>query len=155
MRNDVFITRLAHGAVAAGVAGAWLLPQKQAQVPEFLHPAREVVFANAVTMPEEKTETAENAALVLTVAQTPSEWDRKLEKEFRGLALAEAKGTLPAEQGGRLEELNRLRNRLLNGLTAEEISVQLKRDRLLARMESLISEYVEFQETTGQKRFAT
>jgi hypothetical protein len=35
-------------------------------------------------------------------------------------------------------------------MTAEEISVQLKRDRLLAQMESLLKKYVEFQEATSQ-----
>jgi hypothetical protein len=89
-------------------------------------------------------------AMVLTISQTPSEWDKKLEKEFRGLALGEAKGTLSNAQGWRLEELNQLRNRLLDGMTAEEISVQLKRDRLLAQMESLLKKYVEFQEATSQ-----
>ena len=152
MKNDVFIARLAHGAVAASVAGAWMLPQTRTQAPELPLPAQAVVCANAVTLPQEKTETADNAAMVLTISEPPSQWDKRLEKEFRGLALAEAKGTLSETQGWRLEELNRLRNRLLNGMTAEEISVQLKRDRLLARMESVLREYVEFQETTGKKR---
>lgn len=152
MKNNIFVTRLAHGAAAASVAGAWLLPQRQTLAPEFPMPAQEVVCANVVTLPEEKTESADNAAMVLSFSQTPSEWDKKLEKEFRGLALAEAKGTLSGSQIQRLEELNHLRNRLLNGMTSEEISVQLKRDRLLSRMESLLREYVEFQEATGQKR---
>lgn len=152
MRNDVFIARLAHGAVAAGVAGAWMLPQKQTQAPEFPLPAREVVCANLVTLPEETTETGTNSAMVLTIPQTPSEWDKRLEKEFRGLALAEAKGTLSETQGKRLEELNHLRNYLLNGMTTEEISFQLKRDRLLTRTESLLKEYVELQQATSQKR---
>lgn len=104
--------------------------------------------------PEEKTETDGQTTVVLTYTETPSAWDKKLEKEFRSLALAEAKGTLEGKQSQRLDELTSLRNRLLNGMTAEEIAVQLKRDRLLARMESVIREYVEFQETTGQKRFA-
>jgi hypothetical protein len=150
MKNDVFIARLAHGAMAAGVAGAWMLPQTRTQTPGFPLPAHEVVCANPVPLPEEKTETAGNMAMVLTISQTPSEWDKKLEKEFRGLALGEAKGTLSNAQGWRLEELNQLRNRLLDGMTAEEISVQLKRDRLLAQMESLLKKYVEFQEATSQ-----
>ena len=152
MKNDIFIARLAHGAVAAGIAGAWMLPQTQTQAPEFSLPEHEAIFANLAPLPEEKTETAANTAMVLTISQTPSEWDKKLEKEFRGLALAEAKRTLSATQGQRLEELNHMRNRLLNSMTAEEISVQLKRDRLLAQMENLLTKYVEFQEATGQKR---
>jgi hypothetical protein len=152
MKNDIFIARLAHGAVAAGIAGAWMLPQTRTQAPEFSLPEHEAIIANLAPLPEEKTETAANTAMVLTISQTPSEWDKKLEKEFRGLALAEAKGTLSATQGQRLEELNHMRNQLLNGMTAGEISVQLKRDRLLAQMENLLTKYVEFQEATGQKR---
>jgi hypothetical protein len=152
MRNEVFITRLASGAVAASVAGAWMLPQKQAQVPSFSMPAREAVYADVVTLPQGNTETAEDTATVLTISESPSAWDKKLEKEFRSLALAEAKETLTVTQSLRLDELNCLRNRLLKPMTPEEISVQLKRDRLLTRMEDLLREYVEFQEATGKKR---
>jgi hypothetical protein len=77
-----------------------------------------------------------------------------MEREFRKLALEEVKGTLTAGQALRLEELNRWRDRLLHPQSAEEILLQIKRDRLLERMEGLLKEYVEFQEATGKKRTA-
>jgi hypothetical protein len=150
MRSDVFIAKLARGAVAASVAGAWMLPQKQTEAPPPPEAAREAVYANLATVPEEATEVAANRAMVLTFTQYPTDWDKNLEREFRRLALAEAKGKLEGRENTRLEELTCWRNRLLNGQTAEEISLQLKRDRLLARMEALLKEYVEFQETSSQ-----
>ena len=60
--------------------------------------------------------------MTATLSEALNEWDKQLEREFRTLALAEAKGTLTAEQGLRLEELNRLRDRLLHPQPAEEIS---------------------------------
>ena len=154
MRSDVFVANLARGAVAATVAGGWVGPQKQTEALPAPLEAREQVYANTAARPEEGTDVAVNQSMVLTITQNPSTWDKKLEKEFRALALAEAKGTLAARQGKRLNELTQWRNRLLHGQTAEEISLQLKRDRLLDRMESLLREYVEFQETANQKRAA-
>jgi hypothetical protein len=114
--------------------------------------AQEVVYANRAGAAEVSTRAGADEAFVLTMPQTPSVWDKKLEREFRKLALEEAKGTIGAAESVRLEELNRLRNQLLNPPSADEILLQLKRDRLLSRMESLLREYVEFQEATSQKR---
>jgi hypothetical protein len=152
MRNDVFIAHLASGAIAASVAGAWMTAQTQTEAPSAPVSVRETVCADLATVPDEATDVAANQAMVVTLKQSLSAWDKKLEREFRGLALAEAKGTLSDVQCHRLEELTRWRNRLLNAQTSEEISLQLKRDRLLARMENVLKEYVEFQEATGQKR---
>jgi hypothetical protein len=41
--------------VAAGIAGAWMLPQTQTQAPEFSLPEHEAIFANLAPLPEEKT----------------------------------------------------------------------------------------------------
>lgn len=152
MRSDVFIANLARGAVAASVAGAWMLPQKQTEALPAPEAAREEACANAASVPEGGTDVAANQAIVLTISESPTIWDKKLEKEFRALALSEAKMELSAREEKRLEEVTRWRNRLLHGQTAEEISLQLKRDRLLNRMESLLREYVEFQEASNQKR---
>jgi hypothetical protein len=152
MRSDVFIANLARGAVAASVAGGWMLPQKQTEAVPAPQAAREEVCANVASLPEEGTDVAANQTMVLTITQSPSAWDKRLEKEFRSLALVEGKGALSPRDGKRLNELTQWRNRLLHGQTSEEISLQLKRDRLLDRMESLLREYVEFQETANQKR---
>ena len=90
----------------------------------------------------------------MTMNQTPSTWDKRLEREFRKLALEEAKGTIAGDKAGRLNQLNYWRDQLLCPLTADEILLQMKRDRLLARMESLLNEYVELQEAANQTRAA-
>lgn len=77
-----------------------------------------------------------------------------MEKEFRKLALEEAKGTITGAQVKRLEQLNQWRDRLLNPQSAEEILKQIKRDRLLARTEELLDEYVELQKPTDNTRTA-
>ena len=152
MRNDVFIAKLARGAIAASDAGAWMLPQKQTEAPPALDAAHEEVCADIATGPEEATDFEANKSMILTITESLTAWSKKLEREFRGLALAEARGTLAGHDEKRLDELTCWRNRLLHGQTADEISLQLRRDRLLDRMESLLREYVEFKETANQKR---
>jgi hypothetical protein len=152
MKSDVFIAKFASGAIAASVAGGWMSPQRQTDAPVIPMTGGDTVFAANAPTPEEGTEITESSGVTMTFTESLSEWDKKLEREFRGLAMAEARGTLSEQESNRLEELTGLRNRLLHGQTAEEISLQLKRDRLLARMESLLREYVEFQETANQKR---
>jgi len=154
MKNDVFIARLARGAAATAMAGATILPQNQIAAVTCPDAAQESAYADRAGMPEAATRGGSEEAVFLTMTLTPEEWDKKMEREFRSLALEEAKGTISEASAKRLEELNRWRNQLLHAQTAEEILLQLKRDRLLARMESLLKEYVEFQEATGQKRAA-
>ena len=91
---------------------------------------------------------------MVTLSKSPSEWDKKMEQEFRKLALLEAKGTLSKEQAARLEQLSDWRNSLLDPPPPEEILLQIKRDRLLEKTEELLRAYVEFQEATGKKRVA-
>lgn len=83
-----------------------------------------------------------------------NQWDKKLEREFRTLALKEAKQDLTPADRHRLEELNTLRDRLLNPQPAEEILAQIKRDRLLSRIQEILNEYVEFEEATRKTRAA-
>ena len=154
MKNDVFIARLARGAAATAMAGATILPQNQTTAVACPQAAQETAYADRAGMPEAATRRGSEEAVLLTMTLTPAEWDRKMEREFRKLALEEAKGSISEACAKRLEELNRWRNQLLHAQTAEEILLQLKRDRLLARMESLLKEYVELQEATGQKRAA-
>ncbi len=105
-------------------------------------------------MPEQGTQEGTDKAVVLTIGQAPSEWDKQMEREFRRLALQEVKGTLSAKQSERLDQLTRWRDQLLCPQPAEEILLQIKRDRLLSRMEELLNDYVEFQEAAGKTRTA-
>jgi len=153
MRNNVFIARLAQGAVVSTMA-ACLMPQSHTD--EATSPAvgHEAAFTDRTSTPDDGTQQGPEQAVTVTMSEAVSEWDKQMEREFRKLALEEAKGTLTTGQASRLEELNIWRDRLLHPQSAEEILLQIKRDRLLEKMEELLKEYVEFQEAAGNKRVA-
>jgi len=116
--------------------------------------AREAAFTDRMSKPDQGTHEGTDRAVVLTLRQTPTEWDKRMEREFRKLALEELRGSLTTEQAKRLDQLNGWRDRLLCPQPAEEILLQIKRDRLLARMQEIINDYVEFQAAAGKKRAA-
>ena len=152
-KNDVFIARLARGAVASTLA-ACLMPQSHTEGAPARGVANEATVTEQTTLPDQGTQETAESAVVLTMGEAPSEWDKNMEREFRKLALEEAEGTLRSEAATRLEELNCWRDRLLNPQPADEILLQIRRDRLLARMEEILNDYVEFQEATGKTRTA-
>ncbi len=92
---------------------------------------------------------------MLPVSKEPLKWDDKHEQEFRKLALQEARGCLLGPQIGRLEELNRQRNLLLHPQSSEEIMTQIRKDRMLDKMNATLREYVQFQENKGRARATT
>jgi hypothetical protein len=153
MRSNIVITRLARGAVASTVA-AWLMPQSHNEVIANPVGGCEAAFTDRTSLPDAATEGESHGTTFVTVTQAPSEWDKQLEREFRKLALEEAKGTLAPEQSERLEELSHWRDNLLCPPPPEEILLQIRRDRLLEKTEELLRAYVEFQEATGKKRAA-
>jgi pyruvate/2-oxoacid:ferredoxin oxidoreductase beta subunit len=151
MKSDIFIARLAHGAVASAVA-TFLATKSQASatpVPAWGH---ESAYIDHTIMPEEGTQSGPGSSLVLTLTQSPNKWDKQMEREFRELALKEASDELTSGEAQRLAELNYWRDRLVNPQAAEEILRQIKRDRIVEKMQDLLKEYVEFQESTSQKR---
>lgn len=152
MRSDVFIAKLAHGAVAAGVAGAWMLPQNHSEPAIPVRVPSDTVCSSPAGAPAQTSAAVTDHVIVLKFAQTPSVWDKALEREFRKLALSEVAETLTDSERKRLDEITDWRNLLLHGQTTEETSLQLKRDRILERMQSVLREYVEFQAVTNQKR---
>ncbi len=133
---------------------ACLMPQSHTEKAASPPVAREMASTDQVSMPYQGTQEGTHRAAVLTLRQTPTDWDKRMEREFRKLALEELRGTLSAEQAKRLNELNGWRDRLLCPQPAQEILLQIKRDRLLARMEEILNDYVEFQEGAGKKRAA-
>ena len=84
---------------------------------------------------------------VISLGTKPTEWNPRLEREFKRLGMQEAGGSISAEALDRLELLNRWRNDLIGAPTAEEVLLQIRRDRLLARMEAVLNDYVEFAKT--------
>lgn len=150
MKNNIFVARLARNAAATVMVGAAVGPTNQASVA--VRPpaaAQEFAFPQRAVLPEE-SQASTRETFVLTMSQSPSEWDKKLEKEFRKLALAEASSAISAKDASRLEQLSRWRDQLLCPQTVEETMLQMKRDRLLIRMENLLQEYVELQEATAK-----
>jgi hypothetical protein len=156
MKNDTFVTRLARGAVASTIAGAWLVPQgHSADVVPTQVGGAVAASAEHGAIPEETSRQEAPGTFVLTISEAPKEWTKAMEKEFRRLALEEAKGTLTGERAMRLEQLTSWRERLSHPRTTEEILLQLKRDRLLEKVADTLKDYVEFQEGTGKKRAAS
>ena len=84
--------------------------------------------------------------------EAATEWTKWMEKEFRRLALAEAKGTLTEEQTNCLNALTHSRNCLLCPPSEDEMLRRIKRDRLLEKLSEALREYVEFEEGASQKR---
>lgn len=140
--------------MASALVGVSTMPTHHASTVANSVVAQELTCSSQAEFPEATTRTIENGSFVMTMNQTPSTWDKRLEREFRKLALEEAKGTIAGDKAGRLNQLNYWRDQLLCPLTADEILLQMKRDRLLARMESLLNEYVELQEAANQTRAA-
>ena len=94
----------------------------------------------------------DGGSVIVNMPEFPKEWTKPMEREFRQLALGEAKGNLTGEQMARLEALSVWRDRLSNPRPAEEVLLQLKRDRLLEKISDTLRQYVEFQESTHKKR---
>lgn len=156
MKPNIFVTSLARGAAATAIVGAGMIPPDQttAAVPP-LAVAQEFTIPNRTILPEEDTQVSTGSSFHFTIRQSPSVWDKKLEKEFRLLAFEEANNAISRESSFRLEQLSQWRDQLLCPQTVDETLTQMKRDRLLNRMENLLQEYVELQESANQKRSAS
>lgn len=151
MKKDIFVARLARSAAATAMVSAAVIPSHQtsdAVIPAV--GAHELAFPNRTILPEVESQASLVGSFVVTVPQSPSVWDKKMEQEFRKLALSEANNTISTEGASRLEQLSRWRDQLLCPQTEDETLLQMKRDRLLVRMENLLQEYVEFQEAASQ-----
>ena len=133
---------------------ACLMPQSHTEAIAAPAGPYEATATDKATLPEADTYHSGSEAATVTLSKSPTEWDKKMEQEFRKLALAEARGGLSKEQAARLEELTDWRNSLLAPPSPEEILLQIKRDRLLEKTGKLLRAYVEFQEATGKKRVA-
>jgi len=151
MKKNIFITRLARSAAATAMIGAGVIPPHQTNA-TVLPPvaAQEMSHSSRAIFPETELHASATGIFAVTVNQAPSVWDKKLEREFRKLALAEANNTISKEDASRLEQLSYWRDQLLCPQTVDETLLLMKRDRLLTRMENLLQEYVELQEAAGQ-----
>lgn len=157
MKNDIFITRLARTAAASAMVGAAVMPSHHSNaapvVPSVL--AEEYAITEKPVLLEQESQSSTAGSFTMKFTNPPSAWDNGLEKEFRKLALAEATGKLSNDDANRLETLSHWRNQLVSPPTVEETLLQLKRDRLLSRIEDLLKDYVEFKEGAGHPRRTT
>lgn len=152
-KDNTIITRLARSAVATGIA-ACAIHQTGDETKAPTPVPYQAILTHELATVSSPLQVITEQPKPLTVAPPTAQWDKKLEKEFRSLALKEAKGEISQSEVERLEHLNALRDRLLNPQPAEEILRQIRRDRLLGRMQGILNEYVEFEETTGKTRTA-
>jgi hypothetical protein len=155
-KKNVFVARLARNTAATVMVSAGAMQPDHATVatPTPLA-AQEFIVPNQSINSGETQASSTSGSFILHVSpQPPSVWDKKLDREFRDLALQEAKGEISTKNASRLEELSHWREQLVLPQTVEETLLQIKRDRLLARMENLLQEYVEFQEAANQTRSA-
>jgi hypothetical protein len=152
MKSEAFIARLKRSALASTIASACLAPQAHSAVVAAPIDGGEVVFNDTAAVPEHRSMGSTGETLTLTLTQTPKEWSRELDHEFRRLALEEAKGELSSPLLERLEMLSRWRDQLKNPRTPDEILLQLRRDRLLEKMSEALKAYVEFKEGQDKER---
>lgn len=154
MESNTFVTRLTRGAVASSLAVGWLMPENHSELVAPPVVAREAVVTCETSMPEQTSHSENEGMLVVDMPEVGKDWTPNMEREFRQLALGEAKATLTVDDYARLEELSVLRDRLQHPRTAAEVLLQLKRDRMLEKISDTLRKYVEFQEGAGKKRSA-
>lgn len=153
--NTTFVTRLTRGAVASTIAVGCLVPESHSALSDASAITQEMAMPNETFVPETAGYSDEGNTVVVTMPEMPKEWTKRMEREFRELALREAQGRLTPEEMAYLEALSGSRERLSCPRRADEVLLQLKRDRLLEKISETLRQYVEFQETAGKKRPAT
>ena len=155
MPSNTFVARLSRGAVASTIAVGCLVPESHSSMAEAALPVHEMAMPEQTFVPEVAGRSDDGESVIVNMPVSPKEWTKQMEREFRQLALVEAKGDLSGEQMARLETLSVWRERLSNPRQADEVLLQLKRDRLLEKISDTLREYVEFQESANKKRPAT
>jgi hypothetical protein len=154
MPSNTFVARLSRGAVASTIAARCFVPESHSLVIETLVPFREMAMPEQTFVPEATGRSDSGDSIILSLQESPKEWTKQMEREFRQLALREAGGDLTSGEMVRLEALSVSRERLSNPRSSEEVLLQLKHDRLLEKISETLRQYVEFQESAHKKRSA-
>jgi hypothetical protein len=152
MKNDIFIARMAKGAAVSTVAGALLMAQNHLVTAATPFRHDDACVSESPLVDEQRPQQETEQVVSYTLHESAKEWTKKMEREFRQLALLEATGRLTREQTMRLEELSQSRERLVTPRTPEEILMQLRRDKMVESMAETLRKYVHFQESTDKKR---
>ena len=153
MRNNRFFAQLTRTAVASTFVAGCMTPETHSAAHDA--PLVECGAAQSPFAQEPSDRSQVGDSVIITFHSSPAEWTKGMAREFRQLALAEAKGVATDEQMQRLEQLSRWRDSLDNPRPADEVLLQLKRDRLLEKISETLRQYVEFQQAAGKKRPTT
>ena len=153
-KPDVIVRTLARGMMASTL-GVTFSPDAYNALSDvaLTLPQSVAVTVTAIPSIQAAPETTRQPSAI--VVRLDQEWDHRMEREFRRLALKEATGALAQSDARRLDELTRLRNRLLCPQTPDEMLLQIRRDRLLNKTKELLNEYVQFKHATDQSRSAS
>ena len=151
--SNKLLVKLARGT-AASLAVSCLAPQRQpaigaVSVVGFAPAAQDSFFTR--TLGGGST----SKPITVAVRNSPTAWSKALDREFRSLALEEAKGSITRDGTARLKQLDGWRENLVNPRSADEILHQLQRDSILEKMSKTFEEYVQFKQGANRKRFAT
>ena len=155
MANSTFVARLSRGAVASTIAVGCLVPESHSAIADAPVAAHEIAMPEQTFLRGTAGHSEDGGSISLHMPESPKEWTKQMEREFRQLALGEATRSLSTEQLARLEALSVWRDRMINPRTADEVLLQLKRDRLLEKISDTLRQYVEFQESAHKKRPAS
>src|ERR1041385_8349030 len=114
-KEATFFTRVARGAMFSTVAGSVvLMPEDVSPVPVPVMADGDISVVEYTATTEQSTAPDTEEIVSIVMEEQPDEWTPQMEKEFRALALDEAKGELTPQTFRRLEELSWLRNTLQN-----------------------------------------
>jgi hypothetical protein len=148
-KSETILARLALGAATSTVIGSVALHTGEIAASGASNRSLGVVSSIVESIPTPNQENAFAADTIeYPVPDQPDEWGATLEKEFRALALKEAKGSLTFEEFNRLNRLTFWRDTMSVPRTGEEILLQIQRDRVVDKVSEALEEYVQFQKTS-------
>ena len=153
-KTETFITRVSRNAMISAAAGSvvgagFLSTTSQPVADRTFYNIQEYTSFDTGKL-DESAESSGEVSNPIRVSIPIEDWTKKLEKEFRALALEDAKGCITPEQQARLDELTAIRFQLQNPRSDEEILLEIKRDRVLANLSKALEEYVEFTKATSR-----
>jgi hypothetical protein len=150
MKSNVLVRQIARKTALTSLAGVCLMPQDHGGIASQPLLVTQSATTDANRFQEPRTITRSDN-VTLTFRQTSKEWTKTDEKEFKRLALKEVTGNISDKELRSLNMLSWARDHQLNPLSAEEILLQIRRDRILEKMAAILEDYVEFTESTGNK----
>jgi hypothetical protein len=153
MSDNKLLVTFARGT-AASLAVGCLVPNNQPAINDAIPAIEFASLAEQPVLAPMLADSSSTGPASFTVKDFPKAWSNALDKEFRLLALEEARGEISEKGAARLKLLDAWRERLVEPRTADEISLQLKRDRILEQFSKTFEDYVRFKEGARRQRSA-